>query len=66
MKPIPKIPTRTGNPITRAGSWLWGECDERQFIPLLIVALLLAVVSSNFLNDPPQPEPVGIVNSLEG
>lgn len=43
--PIQKLPTRTGNPITRAGLWLWHLCERKQWVPLAIVAVLLVVVN---------------------
>jgi hypothetical protein len=45
MKPIQKLPTRTGNPITRFSTWLWDLCERKQWVPLAIVGVLLIVVN---------------------
>lgn len=41
-----RIPTRTRNPIRRFGAALWQACEDHQWLPLLIVAVLLAIVNS--------------------
>lgn len=45
-----RIRTRTRNPIRRAGARIGQACDDHQWIPMAVVAVLLVVVSSTWLN----------------
>lgn len=41
-----RIPTRSRNPIRRAGARLWQALDDHQWLPLAIVGVLLVIINS--------------------